>query len=302
MIEARTARACWWSTAMGRIFMDPLDDPFAAVEREFTACRAARGRRRHRRRHARRGDEREAAMGYFCDGRVSLVVGTHTHAPTADHRILAGGTAFMSDVGMTGDYDSVIGMGKDEPMTALPAAHSLGGSSRRRPGDACARSRSRPTGDRAAARVAAVRLGGCLEQAVTGVLGLSSRAGARLYFLVAAPYRSAHQFIPTSRRERAQSRAMAGHSQFKNIMHRKGRQDAVKSKLFGKLAREITVRAKLGCPIPAMNRGCAPRSWRRARRTCPRTISSARSRRRPAATARTTRRSATRATARAASR
>ena len=56
------------------------------------------------------------AMGYFCDGRASLVVGTHTHAPTADLRILPGGTAFMSDVGMTGDYDSVIGMTKEEPM------------------------------------------------------------------------------------------------------------------------------------------------------------------------------------------
>ena len=56
------------------------------------------------------------AMGHFCDGRASLVVGTHTHVPTADHRILPGGTAFMSDVGMTGDYDSVIGMDKDEPL------------------------------------------------------------------------------------------------------------------------------------------------------------------------------------------
>ena len=56
------------------------------------------------------------AMGHFADGRASLVVGTHTHAPTADHRILPGGTAFMSDVGMTGDYNSVIGMDKDEPL------------------------------------------------------------------------------------------------------------------------------------------------------------------------------------------
>ena len=56
------------------------------------------------------------SMGYLCDGRASLVIGTHTHAPTADHRILPGGTAFMSDVGMTGDYQSVIGMDKDEPL------------------------------------------------------------------------------------------------------------------------------------------------------------------------------------------
>src|SRR5262249_61421231 len=55
-------------------------------------------------------------MGFFCDGRASIVVGTHTHAPTADLRILPSGTAFMSDVGMTGDYDSVIGMAKEEPL------------------------------------------------------------------------------------------------------------------------------------------------------------------------------------------
>src|SRR5256885_6264336 len=56
-------------------------------------------------------------MGHFCDGRASLVAGTHTHAPTADHQILPQGTAFMSDVGMTGDYNSIIGMSKDEPLS-----------------------------------------------------------------------------------------------------------------------------------------------------------------------------------------
>jgi calcineurin-like phosphoesterase len=56
------------------------------------------------------------AMGHYLDGRASMVVGTHTHVPSADTRILSGGTAFMTDVGMCGDYDSVIGMVKDEPM------------------------------------------------------------------------------------------------------------------------------------------------------------------------------------------
>ncbi len=56
------------------------------------------------------------ALGHFADGRASLVVGTHTHVPSADHRILSGGTGFVTDVGMTGDYDSVIGMEKDEPL------------------------------------------------------------------------------------------------------------------------------------------------------------------------------------------
>ena len=55
-------------------------------------------------------------IGHFCDGRASIVVGTHTHVPTADAQILPGGTAFQSDAGMCGDYNSVIGMEKEEPM------------------------------------------------------------------------------------------------------------------------------------------------------------------------------------------
>src|SRR4029077_5853018 len=62
---------------------------------------------------------------FFCDGRASLVVGTHTHVPTADHQILPAGTAYMTDAGMTGDYDSVIGMQKEEPLrrftTGIPS-------------------------------------------------------------------------------------------------------------------------------------------------------------------------------------
>jgi hypothetical protein len=65
--------------------------------------------------HGEASSEKQA-IGFFCDGRASLVVGTHTHVPTADHQILAGGTAYMTDAGMTGDYDSIIGMQKDEPM------------------------------------------------------------------------------------------------------------------------------------------------------------------------------------------
>ncbi len=66
--------------------------------------------------HAEATSEKQA-MGHFCDGRASLVVGTHTHIPTSDYRILSGGTAYMTDAGMTGDYDSVIGMEKDEPLS-----------------------------------------------------------------------------------------------------------------------------------------------------------------------------------------
>ena len=69
-------------------------------------------------------------IGFFCDGRVSLVVGTHTHVPTADHQILAGGTAYMTDAGMTGDYNSIIGMQKDEPLRRFTSAIPSGDSSR----------------------------------------------------------------------------------------------------------------------------------------------------------------------------
>jgi calcineurin-like phosphoesterase len=65
-------------------------------------------------------------IGFFCDGRASLVVGTHTHVPTADHQILSGGTGYMTDAGMTGDYDSIIGMQKEEPLrrftSGIPSA------------------------------------------------------------------------------------------------------------------------------------------------------------------------------------
>ena len=65
-------------------------------------------------------------MGHFCDGRASMVVGSHTHVPTADAQILPGGTAFQSDAGMCGDYLSVIGMEKDEPMRRFVTGMSKG--------------------------------------------------------------------------------------------------------------------------------------------------------------------------------
>jgi metallophosphoesterase (TIGR00282 family) len=110
---------------MGVIFMPPLDDPFAAVERQLAACSIGYGcdavivdi-------HAEASSEKQT-MGHMFDGRVSLVIGTHTHVPTADCHILKGGTAFMTDVGMCGDYDSIIGMEKEEPLqraiTKIPA-------------------------------------------------------------------------------------------------------------------------------------------------------------------------------------
>jgi metallophosphoesterase (TIGR00282 family) len=164
LVTARNGARVLIINAMGRIFMDPLDDPFAAVDREISACPL-------RQMadaiivdiHAEATSEKQA-MGHFCDGRASLVIGTHTHAPTADHQILPNGTAFVSDVGMSGDYNSVIGMDKNEPLTRflrkIPGARFEPAT-----GEAtlCALAVETDDASGLALRVGAVRLGGRLE-------------------------------------------------------------------------------------------------------------------------------------------
>ena len=113
--------------ALGQVFMKrPFDDPFSALDAVLKQypmggqvqaslidihCEAT---------------SEKMAVGHFCDGRASIVVGTHTHVPTADAMILPGGTAYQTDAGMCGDYNSVIGMEKTEPMrrfiTGMPKA------------------------------------------------------------------------------------------------------------------------------------------------------------------------------------
>lgn len=103
--------------AMGRVMIEPvLDDPFPAVARELDACPLGRGCDAILVDFHAETTSEKMAFGHFVDGRVSLAVGTHTHVPTADCQILPGGTAFQSDAGMCGDYDSVIGMAKEEPL------------------------------------------------------------------------------------------------------------------------------------------------------------------------------------------
>lgn len=101
---------------LGRVFMDSLDDPFAAVDKEIEACPlGAVADVIVIDIHAEATSEK-MAMGHFCDGRASLVVGTHSHVPTADAQILNGGTAYQTDAGACCDYDSVIGNDKEEPL------------------------------------------------------------------------------------------------------------------------------------------------------------------------------------------
>ncbi len=116
LAEGRNGHRVLVVNALGRVFLPPIDDPFRAVEAAIAACPL--------------GEQADAvivdfhteatseiqAMGYFLDGRATLVVGTHTHIPTSDHRILKGGTALMADAGMCGDFDSIIGTEADEPL------------------------------------------------------------------------------------------------------------------------------------------------------------------------------------------
>jgi metallophosphoesterase (TIGR00282 family) len=162
-------------SVMGRVFMDALDDPFAAVEKELGACPlglacdvAILDI------HAEASSEKQA-MAHFADGRVSLAIGTHTHVPTADWRILPHGTAYQTDAGMTGDYDSVIGMDKEEPIRRFTRKTP---GARFEPADGPATLCGlfvETGGDGLAKRVAPVRLGGALGQAVPEGMALPVR-------------------------------------------------------------------------------------------------------------------------------
>jgi metallophosphoesterase (TIGR00282 family) len=167
LIETKRGGHALVINAMGRVFMDPLNDPFSAIGRELDACRLHEGADAIVVDFHGEATSEKQGMGFFCDGRVSLVVGTHTHVPTADHQILPGGTAYMTDAGMTGDYDSIIGMEKDEPlqrfMTGIPSARFEPAN-----GVATLSGVAVETDDKTglAQRIAPVRLGGRLEPAL----------------------------------------------------------------------------------------------------------------------------------------
>ncbi|MGK2740610.1 TIGR00282 family metallophosphoesterase [Tepidicaulis sp. LMO-SS28] len=116
LIEAANGARVLVINAMGRVFMDPLDDPFAAIDQALTETPLSDIADAVIVDFHGEATSEKMAMGHFCDGRASLVVGTHSHIPTADAQVLPGGTAYQTDAGMCGDYDSVIGMEKDEPV------------------------------------------------------------------------------------------------------------------------------------------------------------------------------------------
>ncbi len=154
-------------SVLGRVHMDALDDPFAAVDRELEASPLGMvADASIVDMHAEATSEK-MAMGHFCDGRASLVIGTHTHVPTADAQILTGGTAYQTDAGACADYDSVIGNDKEEPLRRFTTRISQG---RYKPaeGPATLCGVFVETDDRTglARRIEPIRLGGRLTEAV----------------------------------------------------------------------------------------------------------------------------------------
>ncbi|WP_343081179.1 TIGR00282 family metallophosphoesterase [Ostreiculturibacter nitratireducens] len=167
LFEAKGGRKVLVAQALGQVFMKrAFDDPFSAVDAVLRAhplgglaqativdmhCEAT---------------SEKMAMGHWCDGRASLVVGTHTHIPTADAQILSAGTGYQSDAGMCGDYNSVIGMDRAEPMRRFITGM---GKERLTPanGEATLSGTYVETDDKTglATRIRMIRVGGRLEAA-----------------------------------------------------------------------------------------------------------------------------------------
>ena len=167
LIDTRSGKRALVINGIGRVFMQPFDDPFAIIDRELNACPLREVADAVVVDFHGEASSEKQAIGYFCDGRASLVVGTHTHVPTSDHRILPAGTAYMTDAGMTGDYESIIGMQREEPLGRFQRGYPAG---RFEPADGVATLSgvAVETDDKTglATRIAAVRIGPLLERAV----------------------------------------------------------------------------------------------------------------------------------------
>jgi len=160
---------------LGRVHMDALDDPFAAVDRELEACPLGVAADAIVVDIHAEATSEKMAMGHFCDGRASLVVGTHTHVPTADQQILPGGTAYQSDAGACADYDSVIGNQKEEPIRRFTTRIS---KDRFKPAEGeatvCGLYLETDPATGLARRIEPIRVGGRLSQTVPRVEAVSA--------------------------------------------------------------------------------------------------------------------------------
>ncbi len=167
VFEATRGRKILVAQVLGQVFMKrAFDDPFSAIEGVLKSYpRGGQVAASLVDVHCEATSEK-MAMGHWCDGKASVVVGTHTHVPTGDARIMAGGTAYLTDVGMCGDYNSVIGMDKAEPMRRFITGMS-GGRFSPAEGAATLSGLYVETDDRTgrADRVEMVREGGVLQDA-----------------------------------------------------------------------------------------------------------------------------------------
>ena len=167
MFETESGHRVLVINLLGRVHMDALDDPFAAVDRELDACPVGVAADAVVVDMHCEATSEKMAMGHFCDGRASLVVGTHTHVPTADAQILTGGTAYQTDAGACADYDSVIGNQKEEPLRRFTTRIS-GGRYKPAEGPATVCGVYVETDPRTglAVRIEPIRVGGRLSQTI----------------------------------------------------------------------------------------------------------------------------------------
>lgn len=166
VVESGRGQKALVVNAMGRLFMEPLDCPFRATAELLGRYKLGSSVDLILVDFHAEATSEKMSYGHSFDGSVSLIVGTHTHCPTADHQILPGGTGYMTDVGMCGDYDSVIGMDKKAAGTRFWRPHQ---KERLEPasGAATVCGVFVETDDRTglAARIAPVRMGGRLSEA-----------------------------------------------------------------------------------------------------------------------------------------
>ena len=166
IFDATQGRKVLVAQVLGQVFMKrPFDDPFSAIETVLKTHRIGGSVQAAIVDVHAEATSEKMAMGHWCDGQASLVVGTHTHVPTGDAQILAGGTAYLTDAGMCGDYNSVIGMEKLEPLRRFITGMS---STRFTPAEGAATLSGVyvETDDRTgkALKVRMIRNGGLLEQ------------------------------------------------------------------------------------------------------------------------------------------
>jgi metallophosphoesterase (TIGR00282 family) len=170
LYETATGKRVLVMNAMGRVFMDALDDPFAAVDQQLESCPLGLGADAIVVDIHAEATSEKMAMGHYCDGRASFVVGTHSHVPTADAQILPGGTAYQTDAGACADYDSVIGMEKTEPLQRFIRKISSGRyNPAQGPATVCGIFVETNDATGLATRIEPVRLGGRLKQTVPQV-------------------------------------------------------------------------------------------------------------------------------------